>query len=91
MTHIKIPDKTKPGLEFLFTHPNFTIGDESEVRDVALYDRRESYFQLGLEIARLSSNEAGLPAPRHKVFVLVHVGHHVVQLLSRIPEKQTMQ
>lgn len=87
MTNIKTPrDKTKPRLKFLFTHPNFAIGDEGEVRGVALYERRESYFQLGLETTRLFFDEAGLPAPRHKVLVLVHVGHHIVQLLGRIPE-----
>lgn len=87
MTDIKIPrDKTKPRLKFLFTHANFAIGDKSEVRGVALYERREAYFQLGLKITRMSFDEAGLPAPGHKVLVLVHVGDHIVQLLRRIPE-----
>lgn len=69
----------------LFPHPNFAIGDEGEVRGVALHQRRESNFQLGLKVPRLFLDEAGLPAPGHKVLVLVHVGHHVVQLLRRIP------
>lgn len=78
--------KTKPRLKFLFTHTNFAIGDKSEVRGVALYERREAYFQLGLKITRMPFDEAGLPAPGHKVLVLVHVGDHIVQLLRRIPE-----
>lgn len=87
MTDIQIPrDKTKPRLQFLFTHPNSAVGDKSEVRGVALHERRKAYFQLGLKITRLSFDEAGLPAPGHKVLVLVHVGDHVVQLLRRIPE-----
>lgn len=82
MTDIKIPrDKTKPRLAFLLTHPDFAIGDEGEVRGVALHQRRESNFQLRLKIASLLFDEAGLSAPRHKVLVLVHVGHHIVQLL----------
>lgn len=86
MTDIKIPRRaTKPSRHFLFPHPNFAIGDEGEVRGVALHQRRESNFQLGLKVPRLFLDEAGLPAPRHKVLVLVHVGHHVVQLLRRIP------
>lgn len=78
--------KAKPSVKFPFTHSNLAIADEGEVRSVALHDGREAYLQLSPIVTRTFFDEPGLPAPGHKLMVLVHVGDHRVHLLRRIPE-----
>lgn len=67
------------------TYSDFVIGHKGEVGGVALHDRREADDQLRLKVTFFPLNEPRLLTPGNKVLVLVHVGHHIVQLLRRIP------
>lgn len=67
------------------TYPDFVVWDNGDLWGVALHNGREANFELRLEVATLSFKYSRLCAPGDKLLVMVHIGHHVVQLLWRIP------
>lgn len=69
------------------THPDFVVGDKADLGGVALHNGREANFKLRLEVAALSFDDSRLCAPGNKLLVLVHVGHHAVELLWRVPAR----
>ncbi len=68
------------------TYPDLVVWDDGDLRGVALHDGGETDFELHLDVAISSLHDPRLLTPGNKVLVLVHTGHHTVDLLWSIPE-----
>lgn len=67
------------------TYPDLVVWHDGDLGGVALHHGGETYLEVRPDDTALSPCGPRLLAPGNKVLVLVHIDHHVVHLLRRIP------
>lgn len=68
------------------THSDLVVWDDGDLRGVALHNWGETDFELRQNVAVFPLHHPRFLAPGNKMLVLVHAGHHIVDLLWRKPE-----
>ena len=69
------------------THPDGTRVFCEHQGGVGLHERWEAYAEFGDALVGSAANITGLLAPRQERLIAVHIQHHIVDLLTRVPDR----